>query len=150
MCCRATASLDNYNLVKHRLQDLPEEELKPKPLVGGDDLIAAGYRARPEVRRDAGGRRGCATGGAHPHARGSAGVGTESIRHTLGLFISPPRNILQPAGGGGNRSRQLGSTIYLSCATWAQSAGTHAAIQTSFMLRPPHSILRPAGVAGRY
>jgi putative nucleotidyltransferase with HDIG domain len=40
--------LDNYNLVKHRLRHMPVEELKPKPLVGGDDLIAAGYRPGPK------------------------------------------------------------------------------------------------------
>ena len=44
----SNGQLGNYNLVKHRLQDLPEEELKPKPLVGGDDLIAAGYRPGPK------------------------------------------------------------------------------------------------------
>jgi putative nucleotidyltransferase with HDIG domain len=39
--------LGNYNLVKHRLQNMPVEELKPKPLLGGNDLIAAGYVPGP-------------------------------------------------------------------------------------------------------
>jgi hypothetical protein len=40
--------LGNYNLVRHRLQHTPVEELKPKPLVSGDDLIEAGYKPGPE------------------------------------------------------------------------------------------------------
>ena len=43
----SNGQLGNYNLVKHRLQHMPAEELKPKPLVGGDDLIAAGYAPGP-------------------------------------------------------------------------------------------------------
>jgi poly(A) polymerase len=39
--------LENYELAKRRLREMPAEELKPPPLVRGDDLIAAGYRPGP-------------------------------------------------------------------------------------------------------
>jgi poly(A) polymerase len=39
--------LENYDFVKHRLQDMPAEELKPPPLVNGRDLIEAGYEPGP-------------------------------------------------------------------------------------------------------
>ncbi len=39
--------LGSYNLVKQKLEDLTEEVLKPKPLLRGDDLIAAGYQPGP-------------------------------------------------------------------------------------------------------
>jgi poly(A) polymerase len=40
--------LGSYELVKHKLQHMPEEELKPVPLVLGADLIAAGYQPGPK------------------------------------------------------------------------------------------------------
>jgi putative nucleotidyltransferase with HDIG domain len=43
----SNGQLGNYNLVKHRLQHMPVEELKPKPLLRGDDLIVAGYPPGP-------------------------------------------------------------------------------------------------------
>jgi poly(A) polymerase len=39
--------LENYEFVKQRLQEMPEEELKPRPLLTGNDLIAAGYQPGP-------------------------------------------------------------------------------------------------------
>jgi tRNA nucleotidyltransferase/poly(A) polymerase len=44
----SNGQLDNYELVKQRLQALPAEELKPPALLRGDDLIAAGYQPGPE------------------------------------------------------------------------------------------------------
>jgi poly(A) polymerase len=39
--------LESYDLVKRKLEDLPEERLKPPPLITGADLIAAGYHPGP-------------------------------------------------------------------------------------------------------
>src|ERR1035437_829761 len=39
--------LESYALVKRKLEDLPEERLKPPPLITGADLIAAGYHPGP-------------------------------------------------------------------------------------------------------
>jgi poly(A) polymerase len=44
----SSGQLDNYRLVHHRLENMPPTELKPAPLVNGDDLIAAGYRPGPK------------------------------------------------------------------------------------------------------
>jgi len=39
--------LESYELAKHKLQQFPDEHLKPEPLVTGADLIAAGYHPGP-------------------------------------------------------------------------------------------------------
>jgi poly(A) polymerase len=44
----SNGQLENYDLVKHRLQHMRAEELKPSPLLKGGDLIAAGYRPGPK------------------------------------------------------------------------------------------------------
>jgi poly(A) polymerase len=44
----SNGQLGSYELVKHKLQHMPEEELKPAPLVRGADLIAAGYQPGPK------------------------------------------------------------------------------------------------------
>jgi poly(A) polymerase len=46
-CVMSHGLLDNYEFAKRRFEESPRETLKPKPLVGGDDLIAAGYRPGP-------------------------------------------------------------------------------------------------------
>jgi poly(A) polymerase len=43
--------LDNYEFVRHRLQHMPAEVLKPAPLLRGADLIAAGYKPGPDFSR---------------------------------------------------------------------------------------------------
>jgi len=43
-CISSHGHLDNYELVKQKMQELPEEEIRPKPLITGTDLIAAGYQ----------------------------------------------------------------------------------------------------------
>jgi poly(A) polymerase len=40
-------NLESYELVKRKLEELPEEQLKPAPLVTGADLIAEGYEPGP-------------------------------------------------------------------------------------------------------
>ena len=39
--------LESYELAKHKLQQFPDEHLKPAPLVTGADLIAVGYHPGP-------------------------------------------------------------------------------------------------------
>ena len=43
----ASGRLENYELVKRKLAEFPEERLRPAPLVTGADLIAAGYQPGP-------------------------------------------------------------------------------------------------------
>ena len=43
--------LENYELVKQQLEELPEEHLKPAPLLTGADLIAEGYEPGPIFTR---------------------------------------------------------------------------------------------------
>ena len=46
-CLAGNRNLENYELVKCKLEELPEEQLKPAPLVTGADLIAEGYVPGP-------------------------------------------------------------------------------------------------------
>ena len=46
-CVSSHGNLENYQLVLRKMQELPKEELKPKPLITGDDLIAAGFQPGP-------------------------------------------------------------------------------------------------------
>jgi poly(A) polymerase len=42
-CMAASRNLDHYNFVRERWQAMPEETVRPKPLITGRELIAAGY-----------------------------------------------------------------------------------------------------------
>jgi poly(A) polymerase len=46
-CLASNQDLENYELVKCKLEELPEEQLKPAPLITGADLIAEGYEPGP-------------------------------------------------------------------------------------------------------
>lgn len=46
-CLASHGQLDNYELVRRKLEELPQEDLKPKPLLTGHDLIAEGYQPGP-------------------------------------------------------------------------------------------------------
>jgi poly(A) polymerase len=46
-CLSSTGKLDTYKRVLARLEELGEEELRPKPLLTGHDLIEMGYRPGP-------------------------------------------------------------------------------------------------------
>lgn len=46
-CLASHGQLDNYQLVRRKLEELPAEQLKPKPLITGADLIAEGYTPGP-------------------------------------------------------------------------------------------------------
>jgi len=42
-CMAASRNLDHYNFVREKWQAMPEETVRPKPLITGRELIAAGY-----------------------------------------------------------------------------------------------------------
>ncbi len=46
-CLSSHGGLDNYEFVRRKQQETPPEILKPKPLVTGRELIAAGYQPGP-------------------------------------------------------------------------------------------------------
>jgi putative nucleotidyltransferase with HDIG domain len=50
-CLSSHRNLETYEFVKRKLAELPVEQLKPPPLVTGDDLIAAGYLPGPAFAR---------------------------------------------------------------------------------------------------
>lgn len=46
--CQASHGMETaYKFVSEKLLELTEEEIKPKPLIGGDDLIKLGYKPGP-------------------------------------------------------------------------------------------------------
>jgi len=50
-CISSHGHLENYELMQQKMQDLPPDELKPRLLITGDDLIAAGYQPGPSFAR---------------------------------------------------------------------------------------------------
>jgi putative nucleotidyltransferase with HDIG domain len=46
-CLASHRRLDNYEFVRRKLEELPADQLKPKPLLTGKDLIVAGYQPGP-------------------------------------------------------------------------------------------------------
>jgi poly(A) polymerase len=42
-CMAASGNLDNWEFVRQRYQSMPEEAVRPQPLITGRELIAAGY-----------------------------------------------------------------------------------------------------------
>ena len=50
-CVASHGHLENYRLVQEKMRELPQQELKPHPLINGDDLIAAGYLPGPAFAR---------------------------------------------------------------------------------------------------
>lgn len=42
-CLAAAGNLDHWEFVRQRYQAMPEEDVRPRPLITGHDLIAAGY-----------------------------------------------------------------------------------------------------------
>ncbi len=49
-CLASHRDLGNYEFVREKLAELPEEELRPSRLISGRDLIAAGYRPGPSFQ----------------------------------------------------------------------------------------------------
>jgi len=50
-CISSHRLLDHYNFAKSKLAEFSTEQLKPKPLLTGHDLIAAGYQPGPAFAR---------------------------------------------------------------------------------------------------
>lgn len=46
-CLSSHRHLENYELARRMLEETPPEEVKPAPLIRGEDLIAEGYRPGP-------------------------------------------------------------------------------------------------------
>jgi poly(A) polymerase len=49
-CLSAHGDLTLYNYTRERVAALPPEQVRPKPLITGDDLIAAGYEPGPRFK----------------------------------------------------------------------------------------------------
>jgi poly(A) polymerase len=49
-CLSSHRDLTNYDLARKMLEETPKEVVKPAPLLGGDDLIAQGYRPGPAFK----------------------------------------------------------------------------------------------------
>jgi poly(A) polymerase len=50
-CLAASGNLDNWEFVRERLRAMPEEAVKPQPLLNGKDLIAVGYAPGPRFKQ---------------------------------------------------------------------------------------------------
>ena len=50
-CLAAHRNLDIYNFVRERYESLPEQEVRPTPLLTGRELIAAGYEPGPAFKQ---------------------------------------------------------------------------------------------------
>jgi poly(A) polymerase len=50
-CLASHGNLDNWEFVKERLEETPQEDLHPARLLTGRDLIAAGFRPGPKFGR---------------------------------------------------------------------------------------------------
>lgn len=50
-CMAAHRDLEIWNFVRNRYESLPEEEVRPKPLLTGRELIAAGYKPGPAFKQ---------------------------------------------------------------------------------------------------
>jgi poly(A) polymerase len=46
-CLSSHGNLTNYEMARRMLEETPKEEVKPVPLLSGDDLIAQGYAPGP-------------------------------------------------------------------------------------------------------
>jgi poly(A) polymerase len=49
-CLSSHGQLDVYNYAQQQLRTMPPEAIRPKPLLSGDDLIAAGYEPGPRFK----------------------------------------------------------------------------------------------------
>jgi poly(A) polymerase len=49
-CMAAHRNLDIYDFVRERYESLPEQEVRPTPLITGRELIAAGYQPGPTFK----------------------------------------------------------------------------------------------------
>jgi poly(A) polymerase len=49
-CLASNGILSSYDFVKKKLEETPPAVLRPRPLLTGDDLIAAGYAPGPRFK----------------------------------------------------------------------------------------------------
>ena len=49
-CLASHRDLSLYDFVRDKLKSTPQEQIRPAPLVTGDDLIAAGYPPGPRFK----------------------------------------------------------------------------------------------------
>ena len=49
-CLASHRDLELYNFTREKLRELPPEQIRPRPLITGDDLIAAGYTPGPQFK----------------------------------------------------------------------------------------------------
>lgn len=49
-CQSSHGDLTSYNFIRERLQESTPEEIRPKPLITGNDLISAGYKPGPRFK----------------------------------------------------------------------------------------------------
>jgi len=49
-CLSSHRDLELYNFAREKLRSLPAEQIRPQPLITGDDLIAAGYQPGPQFK----------------------------------------------------------------------------------------------------
>ncbi|HEV2961928.1 MAG TPA: CCA tRNA nucleotidyltransferase [Candidatus Angelobacter sp.] len=49
-CLSSHRDLGLYDFARHQLSVMPEEQIRPKPLINGDDLIGAGYKPGPRFK----------------------------------------------------------------------------------------------------
>ncbi|HEV3041106.1 MAG TPA: CCA tRNA nucleotidyltransferase [Candidatus Angelobacter sp.] len=50
-CVGSHRDLNLYDFARQQLSVIPEEQIRPKPLITGDDLIAAGYQPGPQFKQ---------------------------------------------------------------------------------------------------
>jgi poly(A) polymerase len=50
-CLAASGNLDHWNFVRNRWQTMPEETVRPRPMLTGRELIAAGYAPGPAFKQ---------------------------------------------------------------------------------------------------
>ena len=49
-CLGSHRDLELYDFARQQLSAMPEEQIRPRPLITGDDLIAAGYKPGPQFK----------------------------------------------------------------------------------------------------
>ena len=50
-CLASHGDLTSYDFLRHKLDEMPQDEIRPRPLLTGDDLLAAGYSPGPLFRQ---------------------------------------------------------------------------------------------------
>jgi poly(A) polymerase len=88
-CVASHRLLGNYEFVRRKLAEIPPQDLRPKPLINGDDLVTAGFHPGPPF---------AAILGAIEDAQleGRVHTQSEALALVLELFV-PPHGGSRPA-----------------------------------------------------